>query len=121
IIATQLGKHVTDHMGVNFVERLQRETGGSVAYIMRAYIVAENIYGIDDLWKEIEALDLKVSTAVQQKMMLQTYLLTRRATRWFLRNLKPNFNIQETIDYFVGPIAELTNQLAELLTESDRE
>ncbi len=27
IIATQLGKQITDHMGINFVERLQRETG----------------------------------------------------------------------------------------------
>ncbi len=121
IIATQLGKHVTDHMGVNFVERLQRETGASVASIMRAYIVAESIYGMDDLWKEIEALDLKVSTAVQQKMMLQTYFLTRRATRWLTRNLKPDLTIQEAIDHFADPIAELMKQLPELVTESDRE
>ena len=30
IIATQLAKSITDHMGINFIERLQRETGASV-------------------------------------------------------------------------------------------
>ncbi len=121
IIATQLGKHITDHMGVNFIERLQRETGASVAFIMRAYVIAEKIYGMEELWKEIEALDLKINTSVQQKMMLQIYFLTRRATRWFLRNQKPALNIQETIDYFSHPIAELIKQLPVLLTESDQE
>ncbi len=121
IIATQLGKHITDHMGVNFVERLQRETGASVAFVMRAYVVAEKIYGMEALWKEIEALDLKVNTSVQQKMMLQIYFLTRRATRWFLRNQKPNLVIEDTINYFSKPIAELIEELPGLLTESDQE
>jgi glutamate dehydrogenase len=121
IIATQLGKHITDHMGVNFVERLQRETGASVAFIMRAYIVAERIYGMEELWKQIEALDLKVNTAVQQKMMLQIYYLIRRATRWFLRNLKPNFNIEEVAAHYEKPIAELIQQLPNLLTDVDKE
>ncbi len=121
IIATQLGKHITDHMGVNFVERLQRETGASVAFIMRAYIVAEKIYGMEELWKQIEALDLKVNTTVQQKMMLQIYYLIRRATRWFLRNLKPNFNIEAVANQYAKPIAELISQLPNLLTEADKE
>ncbi len=121
IIATQLGKHITDRMGVNFIERLQRETGASVAFIVRAYVVAEQIYGMDELWKQIESLDLKVNTAVQQKMMLQIYYLIRRATRWFLRNLKPNLDIEKVIHHYAKPIAELIKQLPQLLTESDQE
>ncbi len=121
IIATQLGKHITDYMGVNFIERLQRETGSSVAFIIRAFVIAESIYGVKELWKEIESLDLKINTSVQQRMMLQIYFLTRRATRWFLRNLKPTLDIQRSIDYFAHPIAELIEKLPTLLTESDRE
>src|SRR5205085_12118470 len=121
IIATQLSKHITDHMGINFIERLQRETGASVAFIMQAYVIAESIYGMEDLWKQIEELDLKVNTAVQQKMMLQIYYLIRRATRWFLRNLKPNLLIEESINQYAKPIAELMKQLPTLLTESDKE
>lgn len=121
IIATQLGKSVSDRMGINFVERLQRETGASVAFIMRAYVVAESIYDMDNLWRQIEALDSKVATATQQKMMLQLYYLVRRATRWLLRNCQANLNIQETIDAFSKPIHELIKQLPKLLTETDKE
>ncbi|EKD72787.1 MAG: hypothetical protein ACD_45C00586G0001 [uncultured bacterium] len=121
IIATQLGKHITDHMGVNFVERLQRETGASVAFIMHAYAVAESIYGMENMWHQIEKLDLKVSPIVQQKMMLQIYYLIRRATRWFLRNLKPNLTIKKMIDYFAPLITELIKRLPELVTDVDRE
>jgi glutamate dehydrogenase len=121
IIATQLGKSVTDHMGVSFVERLQRETGASVAFIMRTYVVAESIYNMQDLWDQIEALDFKINIAVQHKMMLQIYYLIRRATRWLLRNQKPDFNIEETIAYFKKPVNELIGQLPQLLTPADKE
>lgn len=121
IIATQLGKNITDHMGVNFVERLERETGVSVAFIIRAFVIAENIYDMESLWKQIEELDSKVSTAVQQKMMLQIYYLIRRSTRWFLRNRKPDVSIEATVQYFAGPIKELVEHLADYLTDADRE
>lgn len=121
IIATQLSKHLTDHVGINFVERLQRETGASVAFIMRAFVIAENIYGMEDMWSEMEKLDLKVNPAVQQKIMLQIYYLIRRATRWFLRNIKLPLEIPEVINYFKKPIAELMEQLPTLLSDTDRE
>jgi glutamate dehydrogenase len=121
IIATHLGKYVTDHMGINFVERLQRETGASVAFIMRAFVIAENIYGLSDLWSQLEALDYQVPTAVQQKMMLQLYYLIRRGTRWFLRNRKPEIDIQETINNFSGPIQELKKLIPDILSQPDQE
>ncbi len=119
IIATQLGKSITDHMGVNFVERLERETGASVAFIMRAYVIAESIYDMQEVWRQIESLDFKVTLAMQHKLMLQTYYLIRRATRWILRNRKPNLNVEDTINDFLGPIRELTKELPSLLTQAD--
>jgi len=119
IIATQVAKSITDRMGVNFIERLQRETGASVAFVVRAYVIAEGIFQLDDIWTQIEALDYKVSTVIQQKMMLQLYYLNRRTTRWFLRNRKPNLNIEETITHFAEPIQQLISQMPTLLMEID--
>jgi glutamate dehydrogenase len=121
IIATQLGKSITDHMGINFVERLQRETGASVAFIMRAYVIIQDIFDMEALWLQIEALDLKVDTSVQQKMMLQIYYLIRRSTRWFLRNRKPTLDIESTIKDFTQPIKDLIHALPTLLAQPDRE
>lgn len=121
IIATQVGKNITDHMGVNFVERLQRETGASVAAVVRAYVIAEEVFEMDSLWRQIELLDNNVQTAVQQKMMLQLYYLIRRATRWFLRFRKTDINIEQTVKDFAEPIKALMQQIPKLLTNSDKE
>ena len=121
IIATQLSKSVTDHMGINFVERLQRETGASVAFIMRAYAIAAGIHNLDHIWDQIEALDSKVPVTVQQKMMLQIYYLIRRSTRWFLRNRKPDLDIQSCIQDFKQPVNDLIKQLPSLLADTDKD
>lgn len=121
IIATQLSKSITDHMGINFVERLQSETGGALASVVRAYTVSESIYDLSVLWPQIEALDEKVDIATQQYLMLQLYYLVRRGTRWFLRNRKPDMEIQKTIETFAPLIAELIHKLPKLLPESNLE
>jgi glutamate dehydrogenase len=121
IIATQLGKYVTDHMGVNFVERLQRETGASISFIMRAFVITASIFNLEELWGQIEALDLQVPTSAQQKMMLLMYYLIRRSTRWFLRNRKPELDIQQTIDNFTPLIEELIAQIPRILSANDQE
>lgn len=121
IIATQLCKSITDRMGINFVERLQRETSAPAAFIVRAFSIAENIFGMEETWQQIMALDYKVSQHVQYRMMLQIYYLIRRATRWFLRNRKSNLEIQKTVDDFSRQIAELKRDLPQILDESDRE
>ncbi len=115
IISTQLCKSITDRMGINFVERLQRETGASTSFIIRAFAIAENIYKMEDMWQQIMELDTKVSQNIQYRMMLQIYYLIRRATRWFLRNRKPNIDIQKTIDDFSSQIADLIKRLPTLL------
>jgi len=121
IIATQLSKSITDRMGINFVERLQRETGASVAFVVRAYTISEGIYQLEALWPNIEALDYQVDVATQQYMMSQLYYLVRRGTRWFIRNGKPTMDIKNTIDAFAPIISALIQKLPELLPDSNKE
>lgn len=117
IVATQLCKAITDRMGINFVERLQKETGASLEFIIRAFSVSESIYGMQTIWNQIVSLDERVEPAVQYTMMLEVYYLIRRATRWFIRNVKANFNIESTIKQFHEPIRILTEQIPAALDE----
>lgn len=120
IVATQLCKAITDRMGINFIERLQRETGASVAFIIRAFAIAESVYHMEDTWHQITNLDYKINTTIQYRMMLQVYYLIRRATRWFVRNRKPHVDIQKTIDEFQSQIAELVKKLPHLLDNTNK-
>ena len=121
IIATQLSKTITDRMGINFVERLARETGAPVAFVVRAYVIAQDIYHMEDLWRQVESLDGLIGVDIQNKMMLYIYYLVRRATRWFLRNRKPNIEISSAINDFSPSISVLLEKLEQLLTDTDRE
>lgn len=121
IVATQLCKAISDRMGVNFVERLQRETGASAAFIIRAYAIASSIFNMEDIWHQITLLDTKVNPDVQYRMMLQLFYLVRRSTRWFLRNRKPNINIQEEIDAILPSLTYIFKHLPQLLDESGKE
>lgn len=115
IISTQLSKSIIDRMGINFIERLQGETGASVASIVRAYAISESIYELEKLWAQIENLDNLVDVPTQQSMMLRLYYLVRRGTRWFLRNRKADINIEEAINDFMPLINQLIQNLSVLL------
>lgn len=121
IIATQLCKMITDHMGINFIERLQRETGASMAFAIRGFSIAAHIFKLEKLFKEISSLDNVVSPIIQHRMMLQVYYLIRRTSRWFLRNRKPNIHIEHSIHDFEDSVYKLTHQLADLFDAADKE
>lgn len=121
IVATQLCKAITDRMGVYFVDRLQRETGASTEFVIRAFSVAANIFQLEDLWQEIVALDYKVESIIQYRMMLQIYYLIRRSTRWFLRNRKSHLDINVTINDFASALEMMHKYLPELISGQDKE
>ena len=62
-----------------------------------------------------------METTVQYRMMLQIYYLIRRSTRWFLRNRKPNMDIQKAINEFRPAVAEINKHLPQLLDGADKE
>ncbi len=107
IIATQLSNTVVNEMGFTFIYRLYDETGAPPAAIVRAYTVAHNIFELDSLWFQIEALDNKIATELQFDMMMILIRLTRRTTRWLLRNRRHHFDIAEAIDTFKPPVKAL--------------
>ena len=116
LIATQLSSCVTNAMGINFVNRLQEETGALIPFIIRAYIASQALFDLRKLWEKIRALDCIVSPKVQFSMMLKLYFLARRSTRWFLRNCSGSFDVSKVGENFSRPLKELKDKMPELLT-----
>jgi glutamate dehydrogenase len=107
IMATQLANDIVNRMGMSFIQRQQTATGAAVADVARAYISAMEIYGIRDLWQQIEALDHKVSSAIQMEMMLSVIRLVKRATRWLLRNRRHQLAPTDCIAGFAEGLEQL--------------
>ncbi|HET8791594.1 MAG TPA: NAD-glutamate dehydrogenase, partial [Modicisalibacter sp.] len=114
IVATQIANDLVDHMGIVFVRRLIDSTGASRADTARAYIIARDSFNLDSLWQQIEALDNKVDSQVQHRMMLDLMRLIRRATRWFLRH-RTSLSTQDSIEHFAPRLAQLQESIGKRL------
>lgn len=120
IVATQVANDLVDHMGIVFVRRLIDATGAGRAEIARAYVIAREVFQLDHLWEQIEALDNQVASQVQYGMMLDLMRLIRRATRWFLR-ARLGSDTREIIDYFAPRLAQLREGIGKRLRGEELE
>lgn len=121
IIATQLSNAVINDMGITFPFRVNEETGDSFANIARAYYVANEVFGLQDLWKKIEELDYTVSSDMQDEMILSIARVMRRATRWFLRNHRSMDDIPKLIALYKPGIDKLHGTLPDLIMGAAKE
>ncbi len=121
IIATQIANHMVNMMGINFAERLLTSTGADVEHIVRAYIVARDVFSLQPLWEEVESLDYKVSADIQAEMMYNLQHLIRRATRWFVRNRPASMDCAQESDSFCEHLKMITHKLDELLSGTPHE
>ena len=120
IVATQVSNRIVSDMGISFVYTMYDETNSSLSEIIYAYIAAEHIFNLHELYQLIESLDYKVDVQIQYGMMIDVARLVRRATRWFLRNRKSFEDIQTVIAFFSGHVEALYRQLPKLLVGSDK-
>ncbi|MBD0354463.1 MAG: NAD-glutamate dehydrogenase, partial [Rubrobacteraceae bacterium] len=121
ITATHLANSMVNRCGTSFAFRLNEETGASWPEIARAYTAAREVFGLRDLWAQIEALDARVEAQTQIRMLLDARKLVERASRWLLRNRRPPLDIVATVSYFSERTAELSGRIPELLLDGDRE
>ncbi len=120
IISTHLTNNIVDHIGPGFGFRVREEVGANMAGVTRAYLSASKIFGTDDLWRQIEALDNKVAASVQTEMMRLIAGMLEQAVKWILRSRKNNVNIRDLVDFFQPRVCELAGNMPKPLAARDR-
>ncbi|MGF1548634.1 MAG: NAD-glutamate dehydrogenase [Thiotrichales bacterium] len=85
ITATHLTNQVIDRMGGTFIQRMEDETDAAIPAIVRAYLIAREVFRTDALWAAIDTLDAVRFADVQLDMQFEIRRLLDRATRWLLR------------------------------------
>ncbi|GAB0151162.1 NAD-glutamate dehydrogenase [Marinobacterium sp. BA1] len=116
IIATQIANQMVNLMGINFVDRLLTSTGADIEHVVRAYVLARDIFNLKPLWQEIEGLDYKVKADVQLEMMHDLQHLIRRVTRWFVRNRQGTLDCAKEAEHFSPCLVKLVPELGNLLS-----
>jgi len=115
IVATQLANEMVNRMGITYVNRMHDSTGADINAIVKAYVAARDVFRMDVLWQQIEALDYQVSSEIQEDMMASLMRLIRRASRWFLRNRRREINLQEEVERFRDRAEAISANLGSLL------
>ncbi|WP_144159818.1 NAD-glutamate dehydrogenase [Paraburkholderia sp. BCC1885] len=87
ILATYLTNALINRVGCEFIHRLMEETDAQPGQIVRACIMARDVFDLDDVWRSIDALDNRVADDVQARMFVEVARLVERAALWFLRQL----------------------------------
>ena len=126
ILATHLTNALVNRVGCAFVHRLTEETGARPSEIVRACIVARDVFGLDARWLALDALDNRVADDVQAAMFVDVGRLLERASLWFLRHARagaglaqPSTDAAALIARCRDAAARLAPQLAALLPQSD--
>ena len=121
IIATKLANEVVNDMGLNYVIRMKEETGATVDEVLTCYMMAREVFGLKDVWQQIEALDNKVPAIVQTEMLHQIRRTVRRASRWFLRHRNKQMDLAQTIEHYKANFDKITTHIGEYLVEKEKE
>jgi len=115
IITTVVVNDMINRSGTTFVHRAIEETGGDAAEITRAYSVVREVFGLGELWAELESLDNKVPTDAQHAGYQEIRRLVDRATRWLVDVRFPISDVAAEIDRFGPTLRELGPRIAELV------
>jgi glutamate dehydrogenase len=117
IVATRITNDVVNRARISFISDMRARTGRSAREIAQAYIIVREVFGLDDLWAEIEALDNKVAAQVQIEMMIELADLVERCAGWLLyrRRTEPGSEIAR----FAPSVRSLTATLPDLLPAGD--
>lgn len=116
LVATQVANDLVNTMGLSFAQRLLDSTGVGAGDMAKAYVIARDIYQLDDTWSALESLDYQVSAEVQMELMKTLMRRVRRASRWFLRNRRSHLDPLTEIQQFLPLVEEVIQALPDQLT-----
>lgn len=116
IIATQVSNRIVNEMGITFVYRLQTETGATTSDIVRAHMVASQIFSKSELQKLILSLDFNIAMPAQYNMLFHLRNLINLATRWFLRGNHLKSDLKSIIDHYTPRVKLLEKMVPSLMS-----
>ena len=121
IIATRVTNLLVDRAGTSFIHRLTEETGATVPELARGHAAAWEIFGLEELWSAVEALDNAVPAATQTEMMLAIRRLAERSTRWLVRHGPKPLDVATAVAANAAGAARLAGLVPALLSPADRD
>ncbi len=107
IITTSITNSMVNRVDTFYLHLAVESTGHNFSDIARAYTVTRDVFGIRELWKEINKLDgiVKVKDQVELSIIIKKFVM--RATSWLLRNYYHKINIASVVQEYQEQVKKL--------------
>ena len=115
IIATFMTNTVVNRTGATFVNFIASEAGATAADVIRAFTLAREIFDLEALWDQIDALDYQVDATLQLDLLARLTGIAQRASRWMLRARGQSSDLPTLIQAYQPAARELRRHLADWL------
>ncbi|MCB2028309.1 MAG: NAD-glutamate dehydrogenase, partial [Rhodoferax sp.] len=120
IIATYITNTVVNRTGATFVNFLAAESVATAADVIRAFTLAREVFDLERLWDQIDALDYKVPAQLQLDLLSKLTAIAQRASRWMMRARSDNTDLPSLISRYQPGAATMRAQLQDWLPETGR-
>ena len=121
IIATYVTNNVVNRTGATFVNFVASEASATAADVIRAFTLAREVFDLEPLWDQIDALDYKVDAKLQLDLLAKLNAIAQRASRWMLRVRGHSTDLPTLIGRYQPVARQLRANLAEWLPASSNE
>lgn len=121
IVATQVANDLINSLGIAAAHRLLQSTGATLKGIAVAYVMARDVFRMNDFGEYIQSLDNHIPAVFQAEIVSNMFRRVRRATRWFLANRKLGLHPEEEIEFFVDGIKVVNGMVGDALLGNARE
>jgi NAD-specific glutamate dehydrogenase/predicted ATPase/pSer/pThr/pTyr-binding forkhead associated (FHA) protein len=120
IIANAIVNDLVDHHEVSFVFRLQDETGASASDVARAFVIADEVVGLDKVWSAIDEPRATLAPEVDAVCTRSVCDQAEWVARWLLRHQHEGHSIVDDIGRLRAPIEALWACLSDVLDADER-
>jgi glutamate dehydrogenase len=125
IVTTLLVNEMVDGGGITFAYRLAEELAADASDAVRAFAITTSVFGLPELWDEIERLDTGggagLSTALADELVLESRRLLDRSARWFLTNRPQPLAVGAETARFAPTVAALRDSVPKMLVGREAE
>ncbi len=120
IIAAYITNTVVNRTGATFVNFIAAESAATAADVVRAFTLAREVFDLERLWDQIDALDYKVSASLQLDLLSKLTAIAQRASRWMLRARSDNTDLPSLISRYQPGATAIRTRLDDWLPEGSR-
>lgn len=121
LIANKISNAAVNMGGATFVFRTMEETFASESEVVRAFIMARELFRLDEFDAQMRQLPVEFPTSARAPIYVDMRRLLDRAVRWIINNHTVTHSLSEDIDSYAEHIGPLHGKVGELMQGADVE